>query len=150
MLAGAFLALYKYKTIQTNAIMAQPPPLEWKDADSIPLDLQLDLDKRLSREPSIKDSIRIIDSVRVVEKIKWKTRYKNTAARTTARNEGKHLAPVNPDSMPRNLPKIGTLDRKEVTKEDSTISKMPAIQLTVDGRVVYSSKNDNKSAGGRQ
>lgn len=156
MIAGAFLALKDFKSLKSNTIMAQPPPLAWNTNGVLPLDLQLDLekkldlDKKLSAESpiNVRDSVVIRDSI--VVKTKWKTRYKTVPNRTEAREVGTHLAPVTPDSLPNPPTTNSTLVREEQTSEDANTTKVPAIQLTVDGQVVYSSENDIHSAEGGQ
>ena len=151
MIAGVATAFWNFDVPSNKTAMAANlPQLNWAPNVKMPLDLQLDLDKRLSHEPSVtKDSINIIDSVRWTTKIRWKTRYKNEADRTAAREVGTHLTPVNPDSMPEKPTIISTVDREEYATETVGVSKTPSIQLSVDGEIVYSS-NDNNSAEGSQ
>lgn len=126
-----------------------PQPLVWQNNGKLPLDLQLDLDKRLSHESPTVDTVIVSDTV-YVDKVKWKTRYKTVAARTVAREVGGHLAPVMPDSMSHAPAKDkSTLGREEQPNETVGTSKVPSIQLTVDGKVVYS-RNDNHSTGESQ
>lgn len=145
MIAGISLAIWDNPMGKHQQLVAAPVP-QWGANSLVPLDLKLNLDKGLSRESSIRDSVHIRDSVRITEKVKWKVRYKNVAARTVARDEGMHLAAVTPDSMP-NAPSLNnsTLGREEQPKEIVDTSKVSSIQLTVDGKVVYS-RNDNHSA----
>lgn len=145
-IAGVALALQDIHISNAQRAMAtNTAPVYLDMRNKLPLDLQLDLDKRLSCEPSIKDSINIIDSVRWVTKTKWKTRYKkNVADRTTAREAGAHLSPVNPDSMMNATAKISTTGREEQPVDIVGTTNVPSIQLTVDGKVVYS-RNDNHS-----
>jgi hypothetical protein len=125
------------KTMMAATVPA--PVLQWNmNNNRLPLDLQLDLDKRLSHETPIKDSINIVDSVRWVEKIRWKTRYKTVADRTTAREVGEHPMPVTPDSASRAPTITRTLEREEQPNEIVGVPKTPSIQLTVDGEIVYS------------
>ena len=154
MIAGAYIAEYEAKDAPDGKRMMAatlPEPLSWKPGNVLPLDLQLDLDKRLSHEFSIKDSIRIIDSVRYVDKvrIKWKTRYKNVADRTTAREAGNHLSPVNPDSLMEKPAITSTVGREEQPTDYVGPPNGSSIQLTVDGEVVYS-RNVNHSTGESQ
>lgn len=145
MIAGISLAIWDNPVGKHQQLVAAPVP-QWGANSLVPLDLKLNLDKRqLNESPTIKDSVHIRDSIRITEKVKWKIRYKNVAARTVARNEGMHLAAVTPDSMP-NAPLLNnsTLGREEQPKEIADTSKVSSIQLTVDGKVVYS-KNDNHS-----
>ena len=150
MIAGVSLAIYNRSSYQQNEIMASPPgQLMWNiPKGNIPLDLQLSLEKR-QESVSPKDSINIVDSVRWIEKVRWKTRYKNVADRTTAREVGKHMTAVTPDSLPMNPTIIGTLDREENTSEVVDTSKVPSIQLTVDGRIVYSTDDNHSTEGGQ-
>lgn len=150
MIAGIALAIYDGNTPKQNEIMASnTSQLVWNvPKGKIPLDLQLDLDKRQLNETP-KDSINIIDSIRYVDKVRWKTRYKDAADRTTAREAGIHLAAVTPDSLPMNPTKISTPDREEQPGETVAASKATSIQLTVDGEIVYST-DDNHSTEGDQ
>lgn len=151
MVCGIALAIHDFSYIQGNRIMAsETSQLSWNipKGNVIPLDLQLDLEKR-QQSVSPKDSINIVDSVRWIEKIRWKTRYKSDADRTTAREAGKHLAAVTPDSMSMNPAIICTSDREEQPDEAVCASKAHSIQLTVDGSVVYST-DDNHSVDGSQ
>ena len=152
MVGAICLAIYDNNNINNqNAINASPPgQLMWNiPHGSMPLDLQLDLEQRQNRVSPSKDSINVVDSVRWVEKVRWKTRYKNVADRTAAREVGMHTAAVTPDSMP-NVPTItSTQAREEESCEVVGVSKAPSIQLTVDGKIVYST-NDNHSTEGGQ
>lgn len=153
MFAGISAAFMDFSPIGDKTMMAATipqPVLQWNTNGKLPLDLQLDLDKRLSRESPTKDSINIVDSVRWVEKVRWKTRYKTVADRTTAREAGQHLAPVNPDSMSKNPAIISTLDREEQPNEVTSVPKTPVIQLRVDGTIVYNSEDEIHSAEGCQ
>lgn len=145
MVAGISLAVYNKGTVNHQTIMAAQP-LQWNvKPGTLPLDIQFDLDKRQSHEsPKVKDSINIIDSVRIINKVRWKTRYKNDADRTAAREVGEHLVAVSPDSL-SSMPTItSTMGREEQPIEVVDTSKVSSIQLTVNGKVVYS-KNDNHS-----
>lgn len=147
MIAGISLAIWNNPVGHHQQVSAAQP-LQWavNKSNVLPLDLQLSLDNGQHRETSVKDSINIVDSVRWVTKTRWKTRYKNVADRTTAREVGKHLMPVTPDSMLKNPTTISTLeDREEQPNEAVDTSKVSSIQLIVDGNVVYS-KDDNHSA----
>ena len=150
MVDGISLAVYNKDTVSHQTVMAAQP-FQWNvQPGNLPLDVKLDFDKRLSHEaPKVKDSINIIDSVRIVEKVRWKTRYKNVADRTAARDVGEHLMPANPDSMSSVPTLISTLGREEQPSEVVDTSKVSSIQLTVNGKIVYS-KNDNHSTEGGQ
>jgi hypothetical protein len=151
MFAGISAAFMDFSPPGGKTMMAATiqQPLVWQNNGKLPLDLQLDLDKRLSHESPTVDTVIVSDTV-YVDKIKWKTRYKTVAARTIAREVGEHLAPVMPDSMSRAPAKDkSTLGREEQPNETVGTSKAPSIQLTVDGEVVYS-RNDNHSTGESQ
>ena len=149
MIAAVALAKFNHNTVDHQTVMAAQP-LQWNvQPGNLPLDIKLDFDKRLSHEAPIKDTVYIRDSVRVIEKIRWKTRYKSVADRTTAREVGEHLTPVTPDSMSNEPTLISTLGREEKPSEVVDTSKVSSIQLTVNGKLVYS-KNDNHSTEGGQ
>lgn len=147
MMAGIGLAVYDSDTHLNELHAGQPAPLVWNipKGDVIPLDLRLDSEKR---QPNIqvKDSINIIDSVRWVEKYRYLVKYKTVSDRTTAREVGEHPEAVNPDSLAGCPTTICTLDREENTSEVVDTSKVSSIQLTVNGKIVYS-KDDNHSTG---
>ena len=135
-------AFMDYSPPSNKIMMAAtiPEPLQWNTNGLMPLDLQLDLDKRLSRETSTVEPERITDTV-YVDKIKWKTRYKTVTARTAARKVGEHLTAVTPDSMPHAPTIISTLDREEQPNDIVHSPNECSIQLTVDGVVVYQSED---------
>lgn len=151
MVAGISLAIYDTKP-NGNTIQASPITWNIPKGNVIPLDLQLDLEKRQPNNVPVKDSINIQDSIRYIYKVKYVYRPKPedsdkcVAARTTARNAGQHPAAVTPDSLPMNPATIGTPDREEQPGETVVASKATSIQLTVDGNVVYST-DDNHSTG---
>lgn len=151
MILGVATAFQNFKFPSNKVAMAQPVPQPIVfDRPGLPLDVQFDLDKRLSREsPKVKDSINIIDSVRWETKIRWKTRYKYVADRTTARDSGMHPLAVNPDSMKLALSNNSTMGREEQPKDSVVASKATSIKLIVDDELVYS-KNDNHSGVGGQ
>lgn len=152
MIAGAGLALTNLKSLPNNTIAAAVPynrPVGVIVGDTLPTDIQLDLDKLISkRATSTRDSVRIIDSVRWVTKTKWKTRYRQ-GARITHDGTGNELAAINPDSMPAKPVKDNTLGREEQPKDSVVASKATSIQLVVDDKIVYST-NDNHSVEGGQ
>lgn len=149
MVAGVSLVIYDNNDRAYNTITAQPV-LQWApNVTGMPLDLRLNSQASTNHESPIRDSINIIDSVRVVEKVKWKVRYKNVADRTAAREAGTHPAAITPDSLPENLAINSTLGREEKPNEIVDATKAPSIQLTVDGKLVYST-NDNHSTGESQ
>lgn len=144
MIAGVSAAFMDFSPPSNKTMMAAtvPEPLQWNTKGLMPLDLQLNLDKRLSHEAPIKDSINIIDSVRIIDKVVWKTRYKTVSARTAERKVGEHLTAVIPDSMPHAPTRISTLEREEQPNDTVGVSNMPSIQLTVDGVIVYQSEDE--------
>ena len=150
MVCGVSLVFHDLGLPGNKTAMAAPAlePLAWSNVknNTLPLDLRLSSDDRLSHESPIKDSVNIRDSVIYVYKTKWKTRYKNEADRTAARKAGQHLAAVNPDSLPENLAINSTLVREEQPSEIVDTTKVSSIQLIIDGETVYS-KNDNHSVG---
>ena len=143
MIAGVSAAFMDYSPPSGKTLMAatlpQQPPLMWNTNGKLPLDLQLDLDKRLSREtPTVNENR--VDTI-YVDKIKWKTRYKTVPARTTAREVGSHMVAVTPDSMPHAPTIYGTLEREEQPNDIVRSSNECSIQLTVDGVIVYQSED---------
>lgn len=142
MIAGVSAAFMDYNPPSNKTMMAAtiPEPLQWNTNGLMPLDLQLDLDKRLSHETPTVEPERIVDTV-YVDKIKWKTRYKTVAARTTAREVGEHMPAVTPDSMPHAPTIISTLEREEQPNDFEESPNGPSIQLTVDGVIVYQSED---------
>lgn len=149
MILGVATAFQNFSPSSNSAMQAattESTQLVWANdsRSTLPLDIQLDLDKRLSHASS-KDSVRIRDSVVYVYKTKWKTRYKSVADRTAAREAGEHLTAITPDSLPNNPAITSTMGREEKPIEVVDVSKTPSIQLSVDGQIVYSS-NDNHSA----
>jgi hypothetical protein len=142
MIAGVSAAFMDYNPPSNKTMMAAtiPEPLQWNTNGLMPLDLQLDLDKRLSHETPTVEPERIVDTI-YVDKIKWKTRYKTVAARTTAREVGEHIPAVTPDSMPHVPTIISTLEREEQPNDFEESPNGPSIQLTVDGVIVYQSED---------
>lgn len=150
MILGVATAFQDFSMPGNQTAFAQPAPLTWNlQPGKLPLDLQLTLDERLKNEIPTRDSINIIDSIRYIDKVRWKTRYKTVADRTTAREVGQHPAPVNPDSMLENPTIISTMGREEQPIENVGVTKMPSIQLTVDGNVVYSTNDNHSEVGGQ-
>ena len=151
MLAGAFLALHEFdinKHIQIQA--GQPAPLVWNipKGNVIPLDLQLDLEKRQTSD-FVKDSINIVDSIRWVDKYVYKVKYKTVSDRTTARNVGEHIEAVTPDSLPVCPTEICAPEREEQPGEIVGVPKTPSVQLTIDGNVVYSTDDIHSTGEGQ-
>ena len=142
MIAGVSAAFMDYNPPSNKTMMAAtiPEPLQWNTKGLMPLDLQLDLDKRLSHETPTVEPERIVDTV-YVDKVRWKTRYKTVAARTIAREVGEHMPAVTPDSMPHVPTIISTLEREEQPNDFEESPNGPSIQLTVDGVIVYQSED---------
>ena len=150
MIFGVATAFQNFKFPNNKVAMAQPLPAPIEiSRPGMPLEIGVKSNDRLSRGSSIKDSVVIRDSVRWVTKTKWKTRYKDVADRTTARDAGTHPWAVTPDSMKENPAITSTMGREEYPIDTVGVSKTPSIQLTVDGEVVYS-RNDNHSGVGGQ
>lgn len=142
MIAGISLGYAPHIEAPGNQVaMAQPTMSGFEH-----LNEQLKANKEHSTHASpIKDSINIRDSV--VIKTKWKTRYRHAANHTEHRDIGTDLPTITPDSMSMKPMTNSMSGREEKPDENVGISKMHSIQLSVDGQVVYSSENDNHSAG---
>ena len=140
MIAGAGLAMVKFNDMPQNTIAAANVP-DYRPVpvivgDSLPLDIQLDLDKKASKSRATpKDSINIIDSVRYITKVKWKTRYRHRP-HISHDGTGNEMAAVNPDSMSRMPVNRDMVDRTENTT-DTIGAPKASIILTVDGKEVY-------------
>ena len=140
MIAGAGLAISRMNDMPQNTIAAATMP-DYRPVpvivgDSLPLDIQLDLDKRASKSRATpKDSINIIDSVRYITKVKWKTRYRR-GPHISHDGTGNEMAAVNPDSLSRMPANHDMVDRTENTTDTIGASKASII-LTVDGKEVY-------------
>jgi len=140
MIAGAGLAMVKFNDMPQNTIAAANVP-DYRPVpvivgDSLPLDIQLDLDKKASKSRATpKDSINIIDSVRYITKVKWKTRYRH-GPHISHDGTGNEMAAVNPDSMSRMPVNHDMVDRTENTT-DTIGAPKASIILTVDGKEVY-------------
>ena len=153
MIAGAGLAVSNLKSLPQNTIAAATPyyrPTMSVVGNVLPPAFQCELGEKdsESRATSSKDSINIIDSVRWVTKTRWKTRYRDDA-HITHRGTGNEMSATTPDSLPSKPENIDMLGREEYPKDSVVTSKVTSIQLTVDGKIVYS-KNDNHSAEGCQ
>lgn len=124
-------------------------PVGMRVSNTLPLDFQLSLDKKASESRATsKDSINIIDSVRYITKVRWKTRYRH-GPNITRDGIGNELAAVNPDSLSSKPKNRDILVREEQTKEIVTSPKLVPIQLTVDGKVVYSTNDIHSAEGGQ-
>ena len=140
MIAGAGLAMVKFNDMPQNTIAAATMP-DYRPVpvivgDSLPLDIQLDLDKKASKSRATsKDSINIIDSVRYITKVRWKTRYRR-GPHISHDGTGNELASVTPDSLSKKPVNIDMVDRTENTT-DTIGAPKASIILTVDGKEVY-------------
>lgn len=139
MIAGAGLAISNLNSLPQNTIAASVPHTipTWNIVGNrLPLDLQLDLDKKASSSRATpKDSINIIDSVRYITKVKWKTRYRH-GPHISHDGTGNEMAAVAPDSLSSKPVNNDMVDRKENTTDTIGASKASII-LTVDGKEVY-------------
>lgn len=149
MMAGIGLAVYNTNTHLNELHASQPAPV-WNipNGNVLPLDLQLSLDKRQPDIP-VRDSVNIIDSIRWVDKYRYRIKYKTATDRTTAREVGEHPEAVNPDSLPVCTTTICTLNREEQLSEVVDTSKVSSIQLTVNGKIVYSKDDIHSTEGGQ-
>lgn len=140
MIAGAGVAIDRLYSMPQNTIAAANMP-DYRPVpvivgDSLPLDIQLDLDKKASKSRATpKDSINIIDSVRYITKVKWKTRYRH-GPHISHDGTGNEMAAVNPDSLSRKPVNHDMVDRTENTT-DTIGAPKASIILTVDGKEVY-------------
>lgn len=150
MIFGVATAFQNFKFPSNKVAMAQPLPAPIEiSRPGMPLEIGVESNDRLSREAPIKDSVVIKDSIRWITKTRWKTRYKDVADRTTARDAGTHPWAVNPDSIKKNPAITSTMGREEQPIDSVGVSKTSSIKLIVDDEVVYS-KNDNHSGVGGQ
>jgi hypothetical protein len=154
MIAGAGLAINHLHELPQNTLAAANLPVNRPvpvivGSNSLPLDIQLDLDKKASKSRATpKDSINIIDSVRYITKVKWKTRYRR-GAHITHNGTGNELAAVNPDSLSKKPANNDMLVREEKTKDSVIAPKAIPIQLTVGGKVVYSTNDIHSGVEGQ-
>ena len=153
MIAGAGLAINHLHELPQNTLAAanmptyRPVPVI-VGSNSLPLDIQLDLDKKASKERATSDTITSDSVLDKVKPVKQKTRSKKRA-HITHSGPGNPLASVTPDSLSSKPANKDMLDREEQSKENVVPSKGTSIQLIVNGVVVYSI-NDNHSAEGGQ
>lgn len=148
MIAGAGLAINHLHELPQNTLAAanmpayRPVPVI-VGSNSLPLDIQLDLDKKASEKRATSDTITSDSVLNTVKPIKQKARSKKRA-RITHSSLGNPLASVTPDSLSRKPTNHDTLDREEKSKEGVVAPKATSIQLIINGVVVYS-VNDNHS-----
>ena len=153
MVGGIGLAINAYESKPRNTIAASTLPDDRPVGvivgNQLPLDIQLDLDKKASQSRATsEDSVNIIDSVRWVTKTRWKTRYRR-APNISRDGIGNEMAATTPDSLSAKPMNNDIVVREENTTGSVVGSKPASIQLTVDGKIVYST-NDNHSAEGGQ
>lgn len=149
MIAGAGLAISNLNQLPQNTIAAANMPTDRPvsvivGSNSLPLDIQLDLDKRASEKRATSDTIASDSVLNTVNPVKQKARSKKRA-HITHSSPGNPLASVTPDSLSSRPANKDMLDREEKSKEGVVAPKATSIQLIVNGVVVYS-VNDNHSA----
>ena len=149
MIAGAGLAISNLNQLPQNTIAAANMPIDRPvpvivGSNSLPLDIQLDLDKRASEKRATSDTIASDSVLNKVKPVKQKARSKKRA-RITHSSLGNPLASVTPDSLSRKPTNYDTLGREEQPKDTVVISKITSIKLIINDKLVYS-KNDNHSA----
>ena len=148
MIAGAGLAISNLNQLPQNTIAAANMPTDRPvpvivGSNSLPLDIQLDLDKKASEKRATSDTITSNSVLNTVKPVKQKARSKKRA-HITHSGPGNPLAAVTPDSLSSRPANKDMLDREEQSKENVVPSKGASIQLIVNGVVVYS-VNDNHS-----
>ena len=148
MIVGAGLAISNLNQLPQNTIAAANLPIDRPvpvivGSNSLPLDIQLDLDKRASEKRATSDTIASDSVLNTVKPVKQKARSKKRA-HITHSGPGNPLAAVTPDSLSSRPANKDMLDREEKSKENVVPSKGTSIQLIVNGVVVYS-VNDNHS-----
>ncbi|MEE3414111.1 MAG: hypothetical protein VZR53_01925 [Prevotella sp.] len=149
MIAGAGLAINHLHELPQNTLAAANLPVDRPvpvivGSNSLPLDIQLDLDKKASKERATSDTISSDSKLDKINTVKKKARSKKRA-HITHSGPGNPLAFVIPDSLSSKPANKDMLDREEKSKEDVVAPKATSIQLIVNGVVVYSI-NDNHSA----
>ena len=149
MIAGAGLAISNLNQLPQNTIAAANMPTDRPvpvivGSNSLPLDIQLDLDKRASEKRATSDTIASDSVLNTVKPVKQKARSKKRA-HITHSSPGNPLASVTPDSLSSRPANKDMLDREEKSKEGVVAPKATSIQLIINGVVVYS-VNDNHSA----
>ena len=145
-IAGAFLAIqddtksFGFNKHQTLSAATVPT---YKQVSMLPLDVQLDLGKRVQTDPTIIHDTTYIDRPQVIVINK-----KSSKVRTPKEVTDVAWMMLNPEQL-----STSTVNNKESpVREEKTgecdvgSPKESAIQLTVDGEVVYS-KNVNHSTG---
>lgn len=143
MLSGAFIALREFD-VNKHLTAAASPTIQYPMYGKLPLDLQLDLEKRQKTDTIIKH-----DTV-IEPKIVVKPKYVKVPQR-------KHTTDTLIEVMPMPGPINSVLvnnniagDREEHTPVVLQSPKQRSVSLTVDGQVVYSTENDIHSTEDRQ
>ena len=150
MIVGAGLAISHINQLPQNTIAAANMPTYYRPvpaivgSNSLPLDIQLDLDKKASKKRATSDTISSDSNLDKINTVKKKARSKKRA-HITHSSPGNPLAAVTPDSLSSRPANKDMLDREEKSKEGVVTPKVASIQLIINGVVVYS-VNDNHSA----
>lgn len=146
--AGIFLASSKYTGLtdfsKHQSISAATLPVE--QVSMLPLDLQLDLGKRVQTDSTVKHDTVYVDRPQVLVINPKRPKVDRPKGVTDVA-----WMMLNPGQLSKSaVSKQKIPDREEQPGEtDVGASKASSIQLTVDGKVVYS-KDDNHSTGESQ
>ena len=121
MIAGAGLAISNLNQLPQNTIAAANMPTDRPvsvivGSNSLPLDIQLDLDKRASEKRATSDTIASDSVLNTVKPVKQKARSKKRA-HITHSGPGNPSAAVTPDSLSSRPANKDMLDREEKSKE---------------------------------
>lgn len=137
MCAGAFLALDKFEVPGYKTALASPA-IQYPLLGKLPLDLQLDLEKRhkadtvFMRDTVYKDTGSVVSTTKYV-KVPQRKHTTDTLIEVMPIPGPIHSVLVNNSSAG---------DREEYTPVVLPSPKRRSVSLTVDGRVVYSTEND--------
>ena len=134
MCSGAFLALDKFEVPGYKTALASPAT-QYPLLGKLPLDLQLDLEKRQKPDTVyMRDTVLKDTTVTKIKYVKVPQRKRTTTDTVVMPMPGPiHSVLVNNSSAG---------DREEYTPVVLPSSKRRSVSLTVDGRVVYSTEND--------
>jgi len=143
MICGISLGLSRFKITNSQTAMASPPG--YYTPGKLPLDLQLDLEKRHKT-----DTVYLPGDTVTVTKTVTNTKYVKVPQRKRTTDTLYKVMPI-----PGPIPALSVNnsiagDREEYTPVGLQSSKRRSISLTVDGRVVYSTENDIHSTEDRQ
>ena len=144
MLSGAFLALHKFETLRYQAALASPA-IQYPLIGKLPLDLQLDLEKR---QP--KDTVYLPGDTVFKEKQVIKPKYVKVPQQKRTTDTLYLSMPIPGPVDGVSVSKSIAGDREEHTPVNLFGPKSNSIILTVDGQVVYSTENDIHSTEDRQ